>query len=235
MISQAMIFSAGLGKRMLPLTKNTPKPLIEINKKSLLKNNIEKLIESKFKNIVVNAYHHSEKIINETKMFKSVKVIVEAERLETGGGLVNAINENYFEEDSPIILLNSDIFWENKSYNSLEKIKKLWNPNEMDMLLCLKEKEDFFGYDGHGDFGLINPDKCPSQLRKAKINPYAYTGLQVTKQEVFKNIKKKYFSIKDKIFESLEKQKLFGYIDKNPWFHIGTINSLKDFKKNYDE
>ena len=55
MISQAMIFSAGLGKRMLPLTKNTPKPLIEINNKSLLKNNIEKLIESKFKNIVVKA------------------------------------------------------------------------------------------------------------------------------------------------------------------------------------
>ena len=59
MISQAMIFSAGLGKRMLPLTKNTPKPLIEINNKSLLKNNIEKLIESKFKNIVVNANHHA--------------------------------------------------------------------------------------------------------------------------------------------------------------------------------
>ena len=45
MISQAMIFSAGLGKRMLPLTENTPKPLIEINNKSLLKNNIEKLIK----------------------------------------------------------------------------------------------------------------------------------------------------------------------------------------------
>ena len=93
MISQAMIFSAGLGKRMLPLTESTPKPLIKINNKSLLKNNIEKLIESKFRNIVVNAYLHSDKIINETKMFESVKVIVEAERLETGGGLLNAINE----------------------------------------------------------------------------------------------------------------------------------------------
>ncbi len=235
MINEAMIFAAGLGKRMYPLTKDKPKPLVKIKNKSILKKNIEKLIENNFKNIIVNAFHYPEQIKDEIKKYSSVKIIIEKDRLETGGGLVNAINENYFEEDSPIILLNSDIFWENKSYNSLEKIKKLWNPNEMDMLLCLKEKEDFFGYDGHGDFGLINPDKCPSQLRKAKINPYAYTGLQVTKQEVFKNIKKKYFSIKDKIFESLEKQKLFGYIDQNPWFHIGTINALEDFRKNYNE
>ena len=120
MISQAMIFSAGLGKRMLPLTENTPKPLIEINNKSL-KNNIEKLIESRFKKIVVNAYHHSEKIINETKMFKSVKVIVEAERLETGGGLLNAINEKCFIENTPIVLLNGDIFGMTRNISQLIK------------------------------------------------------------------------------------------------------------------
>ena len=196
MISQAMIFSAGLGKRMLPLTKNTPKPLIEINNKSLLKNNIEKLIESKFKNIVVNAYHHSEKIINETKMFKSVKVIVEAERLEKGGGLLNAINEKYFRENSPIVLLNGDIFWYDKKYKSIDKIISLWNPHKMDMLLCLKRKEDFFGYNGNGDFDLQSDNFSSSKLEIKKNPSYANTGLQIIKQDIFKDINKNCFSLK---------------------------------------
>ena len=45
MIKESMIFAAGLGKRMLPVTKNIPKPLIKINNMSILKNNIEKLLE----------------------------------------------------------------------------------------------------------------------------------------------------------------------------------------------
>ena len=235
MISQAMIFSAGLGRRMLPLTERIPKPLIKINNKSLLKNNIEKLIKSKFRIIVVNAYQHSEKIINETKIFKSVKVIVEAERLETGGGLFNAINKGYFLENAPIVLLNGDIFWYDKNYKSIDKIISLWNPNRMDMLLCLKRKEDFFGYNGNGDFDLKCGKSSSSKLKKNKNPSYAFTGLQIIKQDIIKNIKKKCFSLKELIFRSLEKNKLFGYIDENQWFHIGTVEDLKNFKENYYE
>ena len=230
-----MIFAAGLGKRMYPLTKDKPKPLIKIKNKSILKKNIEKLIQNNFKNIIVNAYYYPEQIMREIEEFSSVKIIFEKERLETGGGLANAINKNYFDKKSPIVLLNSDIFWENENYNSLEKIQNLWNPDKMDMLLCLKRKEEFFGYDGIGDFDLANNESFPSRISKDEINPLAYTGLQVTKQGIFKNMKKKYFSVKEKIFESLAKQKLFGYIDTNPWFHIGTINTLQNFRKNYNE
>ncbi len=235
MISQAMIFSAGLGKRMLPLTESMPKPLIKINNKSLLKNNIEKLIKSKFRNIVVNAFHHSEKIVNETKMFKSVKVIVENKRLETGGGLLNAIKEKYFLENTPIVLLNGDIFWYDKNYKSIDKIISLWNPEEMDMLLCLKRKDDFFGYNGNGDFDLKSGNSSSSKLEKNKNPLYAYTGLQIIKQNIIKNTKKKCFSLKEQIFRSLENKRLFGYIDENEWFHIGTVKDLKDFKENYCE
>ena len=56
-----MIFSAGLGR--YATNESIPKPLIKINNKSLLKNNIEKLIESKFRNIVVNAYIIQEKLL----------------------------------------------------------------------------------------------------------------------------------------------------------------------------
>ena len=55
-------------------------------------------------------------------MFESVKVIAEAERLETGGGLLNAINEKCFRENTPIVLLNGDIFWYDKKYKSIDKI-----------------------------------------------------------------------------------------------------------------
>ncbi len=235
MISQAMIFSAGLGKRMLPLTQSIPKPLVKINNKSLLKNNIEKFIESKFRNIVINAYHHSDKIINETKMFESVKVIVEAERLETGGGLLNAIKEKYFWENTPIVLLNGDIFWYDKNYKSIDKIISLWNPNKMDMLLCLKRKEDFFGYNGNGDFDLQSDDDLVSKLKKNQNPLYAYTGMQIINQDIIKNVKKSYFSLNEQIMRSLEKKRLFGYIDQNQWFHIGTVEDLKKFKENYGE
>ncbi len=235
MISQAMIFSAGLGKRMLPLTETTPKPLVKINNKSLLKNIIEKLIESKFRNIVVNAYRHPEKIINETRDFDSVKVIVEPDRLETGGGLLNAINENYFLKNTPIVLINGDIFWYDKNYRSIDKIISLWNPYKMDMLLCLKKKEDFFGYNGNGDFDLERHNSSSCKLEKNQNPMYAYTGLQIIKQDVVKNIKKNYFSLREQILKSLDKGRLFGYVDKNQWFHIGTVKDLKKFKESYCE
>ena len=103
------------------------------------------------------------------------------------------------------------------------------------MLLCLKRKEDFFGYNGNGDFDLQS-DKFSSSKLEIKKNPlYAYTGLQIIKQDIIKDIKKNCFSLKEQILKSLEKNKLFGYIDENQWFHIGTVEDLKKFKENYCE
>ena len=54
-----------------------------------------------------------------------VKVIIEKERLETEGGLLNAIKNNSFDEVNPIVLLNGDIYWIDQNYKSLEIIQKL--------------------------------------------------------------------------------------------------------------
>ena len=101
----------------------------------------------------------------------------------------------------------------------------------MDMLLCLKRKEDFIGYDGNGDFDLKSDNESISKLEKNQNPLYAYTGLQIIKQDVIKNIKKKYFSLKEQILRSLERKKLFGYIDENQWFHFGTVEILKGSRK----
>ena len=60
----AMILAAGKGRRMLPLTKTTPKPLIEVNGKSLIDYIIENLINANFSKIVINASHLKESILD---------------------------------------------------------------------------------------------------------------------------------------------------------------------------
>ena len=56
-INQAMIFAAGYGKRMLPITKSLPKALLKIKNKTLLEHQLDILIDLNFKKIVVNAFH----------------------------------------------------------------------------------------------------------------------------------------------------------------------------------
>ena len=141
------------------------------------------------------------------------------------------IKKKSFNTNSPLLLLNGDIFWENKVYNSLDKIRKLWDPGKMDILLCLKKKRDFFGYYGSGEFQMKKSTKKASALYVEKNCSYAFTGLQVVKQEIITKKRKKIFSLREQIFDSLDKKKLFGYLDENPWFHIGTKDDLIRFRE----
>ena len=233
MVKQSMIFAAGLGTRMLPITTNLPKPLIKIHNQSILRTNIEKLLAAGFKKIIVNAFHLPNKIINEVKDYHPmVEVIIEKERLETGGGVLNAIKQGYLEKKEPVLLLNGDVFWINQIYDSLDKIRSTWNSSFMDMLLSLTKKENFFGYQGKGDFEISNPKKKASSVFLNHECSYAYTGLQIVKPELICT-KNKIFSIKEIIYKLCQQNQALGYIDKNPWFHIGTYEDLIRFENNF--
>ena len=58
-LKQALIFAAGLGTRLRPLTDRIPKALVEINGKPMLERLIEKLIAAGIQNIVINIHHFS--------------------------------------------------------------------------------------------------------------------------------------------------------------------------------
>ena len=112
-IDEAMIFAAGFGKRMLPLTKKIPKPLLKINGKAIISYQIERLIELNFKNILINGHHLFKKLENELIIYKPfVKVIYEKKFLKLGG-LLNLINKKKFKNvKSPKLLINGDVYWE---------------------------------------------------------------------------------------------------------------------------
>ncbi len=228
-INEAMIFAAGFGKRMLPITDKIPKPLVKINDKSLLLHQIEKLLELKFKNIVVNAFHLADRIVKEVKPFNpKVRVIVENEILETGGGLLNAIDNDFFlRSNKPKVLINGDIFWIDKDYLTLDSLIHNWSEKKMDILLCLKPKNDFFGYYGNGDFDLKNSKSKVSKILKINnCSDYTFTGLQIINPKVLHKFKKKKFSIREIFFSLIDKGRIYGFIDNNPWYHISNPRDL---------
>ena len=116
MIKKAMILAAGFGKRINPLTLQTPKPLLKIGNETLLSNTIKFLKLYGVKQAVVNVHYLGEQIveyISKNKFNLDIKVIREKEKiLDTGGGVLNALD--YFSNE-PFLIINPDTIW-NSNY-----------------------------------------------------------------------------------------------------------------------
>ena len=92
---KAMIFAAGLGTRLKPLTDTLPKALVPLAGKTLLQWQIEKLKAANITDIVVNVHHFPDLIINYLRKNDNFgcNILISDERdmlLETGGGLRKA-------------------------------------------------------------------------------------------------------------------------------------------------
>jgi len=111
MKTSAMIFAAGLGTRLYPLTANKPKALVEYQGKTLLEHALTKIMETGIQNIVINVHHFGEQIIdfvNQHHFNANIEISDERERLlETAGGLKFA--EPFFKNSDQILLYNVDV------------------------------------------------------------------------------------------------------------------------------
>jgi NDP-sugar pyrophosphorylase family protein len=108
----AMIFAAGLGTRLRPLTDDKPKALVEFNGQTLLQWNINRLKVAGFDRIVVNVHHFAPLIIKylEENNGFGAEIIISDESdllLDTGGGLKNA--QRYFKEGQSVLIHNVDV------------------------------------------------------------------------------------------------------------------------------
>lgn len=112
---KAMVFAAGLGTRLAPLTDSCPKALIEVGGKPMLERAIENVREAGAESVVVNVHHHSEMIIDfiRSRDF-GIPVAVSDESdmlLDTGGGVVKALPMLLDGNgDDDVILYNADIY-----------------------------------------------------------------------------------------------------------------------------
>ena len=115
---QAMIFAAGLGTRLKPLTDTMPKALVPVGGRPLLDINIRRLMAQGYDRFVVNIHHFAQQIIDYVKEQDYAPLVHFSDEsdqlLETGGGLKKA--QALFRDDQPILIHNVDIL-DNVNYD----------------------------------------------------------------------------------------------------------------------
>ena len=223
-IKKAIILGAGFGKRMLPITKKIPKPLVKINGITLLENSIRFLSSLGVKHIIVNSYYLHKQIVNFIKRKKfSAKVYVVVEKgkiLDTGGGILNASKKF---KNQTFFVLNPDTIWRKGYRKEFRKLERIYLKNKKPTML-LVPKNKSYDRSFRGDFNL----NSKNEILRQKNNRFIFTGAQIINRSIFKKRKIKPFSMNEVWDNLIKKKELLGVISRQRFFHI---NSYKIFKK----
>ena len=169
-----MIFAAGLGTRLRPLTDEKPKALVPVVNKPVIQWNIEYLKSYGVTRIIVNAHHHSAQVqsfLDGGRPFGiPIEVRVEPRILGTGGGIKNTED---FWDDEPFIVVNSDVITNiplDRAYAHHRKSGALatmvlhdrppYNKIRVDPHACISEIPRAYGPEGLAFTGIhiISPD-----------------------------------------------------------------------------
>ena len=227
-IDTALILCAGFGKRLLPLTKTEPKPLLKIGETTLLEKTIKLIEQLKIKKIKINIFYLSDEIkkfVNQVNTNIDIELIEDGnEILDTGGGIFNMIKDSTEEN---FLVFNPDTIW-NENYNKyiLEMIN-FYYKKKINNILLVVNKDLSFDKRLQGDFSLDN-DKLTKDYNKKFI----YTGCQIINKNVFSKLTKKKFSMNEIWSNQIKKSQLFGYESNLEFLHTTDLTIYNKILKN---
>ena len=215
-IKTAIILCAGFGKRLMPLTEKTPKPLLKINEISLLENTINLIKVLEIKSLKINTFYLSDKIkdfIFSNNFGLEIQIIEDGkEILDTGGGLLNVVN-NSVETD--FIVFNPDTIWNAEYANEIKEMENIYFKNNLENILMVVKKDLSFDKRIKGNFSLAG-----NHLNKNNDKNYIYTGCQIINKNIFKNLSKKIFSMNEIWDNYIEKENLYGFESGIEFLHL---------------
>ena len=216
-INKAMILAAGFGKRLLPLTKQTPKPLLELKGKKLLQYSIEFLLSNKINDIIINTHYLSKQIEDFIHHnFPQIVISYEKNILDTGGGIMNAIS---FFQGKNFLVLNSDTIWTLHYQKELSRLTEIFENGKSKAALLLVKKENSFDPNFTGDFDLDNKNFITKKNKQ-----YIFTGCQLLNPNIFENYKKKIFSMNEIWHDLIETNSLNGFLSEQKFLHATDLN-----------
>lgn len=213
----AMIFAAGLGTRMRPLTDALPKPLIEVAGRPLIDHALALARDAGCAPIVVNTHHLAGQIEGHLAG-QEVILSHELQLLETGGGLRAALPHL---GSGPVLLLNADVVWTGP--NPLGQLAAGWDPVRMEGLLLTLPAAQALGHGGTGDF-LAD---ASGRLSRAAGRPgEVYLGAQILRTERLCEVAEPAFSLNLIWDRMIASGGLFGLRHQGAWCDVGHHGSI---------
>jgi N-acetyl-alpha-D-muramate 1-phosphate uridylyltransferase len=219
---KAMILAAGKGERMLPLTANKPKPLLEVDGKSLIQHQIEKLAANGFEEIVIN-YSYLGEMIEQAlgtgnELGVNIQYSPEAEPLETAGGIIQALP---LLGNEPFVLVNGDI-WTDYSFKELPVLKG----DD-----CLAHLVMVANADHHpeGDYVLGNNGLL--SFPDASQTPcFTYSGISAFHPDFFTGLGEGRRSLPSLFVPAMHAKKISGEYYQGEWIDVGTPERLQSLQ-----
>ena len=210
-----MLFAAGFGRRMQPLTRHQPKPLIKVAGKALIDHALDLAYTARIDQIVANS-HYMAPMIHQHLAGKPVSLSRESpDILDTGGGLRAALPQL---GPAPVLTLNTDAVW--CGPNPLEMLQTHWKPTDMDALLLCISAGQARAYQGKGDFQRA-PD---GQLTRGP--GLIYCGAQILTTTGLHGISERAFSLNLLWDVMRERGRLYGLVYPGKWCDVGRPESI---------
>ncbi len=234
---KALIFAAGLGTRLKPLTNSLPKALIPVNNKPMLEWVILRLIKFGIKDIIINVHHFADQIIDflNSRDHFGIKTEISHEKklLDTGGGLKNAAW--FFENEKDILIHNADII----SDIDLKQMYVQHTQQKADATLAIRKRKTnrylLFNKDGQlCGWRSKNENKTLwVESPELKVAELSFAGIHIISGKLLKELNsQKTFPIIPEYLRFSLHYSIKGFdTTANKWLDLGRSESLQSVTK----
>lgn len=234
---KAMIFAAGLGTRLKPLTDTLPKALVPLADKPLLQWQVEKLRDAGITDIIVNVHHFPDQIIDTIRANQGwgCNITISDERdmlLDTGGGLKKAVTDYGLRvTGEPILACNVDIL----SNIDLDAFLNSYDPSTLGSLVVSdRQTQRYLCFDAQNTLcGWTNIKT--GELKGKDGRHLAFSGMQILSPEaqtLLRQMPRDKFSLIDFYLHVMDKLPLQAYIPSDyQMMDVGKIDQIEEAER----
>jgi MurNAc alpha-1-phosphate uridylyltransferase len=229
---KALVFAAGLGQRMRPITFSLPKPLVRVAGKTMIDHVLDRLEEAGVEEVIVNVHWLADQIEGHLRDRTAPRITISDERallLDQGGGIVKVLDQF---GGKPFFICNTDAFWIDEPEPQIAALARHWDGDKMDALLLLADMESSLGVEGRGDFFLDKEGRL-TRPRPGQSAPYVYSGVGIIKSSLFANCPLEPFRLAPFFFDAAERGRLHGVPLEGRWLHVGAPDMIEKAEQVY--